>query len=72
MGMINLSRLSRIERLRDIVEKVGRGEKFTAFELAAKYNISLNTVYRDLKQLKDAKLISADFKMERFDIALPW
>ena len=56
-----LDQLSRVERLREIVAAVKKGEKFSAFSLAVHYDISINVVYRDVKELKVEKLIPEDF-----------
>ena len=56
-----LDQLSRVERLREIVNAVKRGERFSAFGLAVKYDVSINVIYRDIKALRDEKLIPEDF-----------
>jgi len=56
-----LSQKSRVERLREIVAAIERGEKFSAFDLAMYYMVSINVVYRDVKALRDEKLIPKDF-----------
>ena len=56
-----LDQLSRVERLREVVSMVKKGEKFSAFDLAIRYNISINVVYRDVKTLRDEDLIPKDF-----------
>ena len=56
-----LTQKSRVERLREIVAMVKKGEKFSAFGLAVKYDISINVVYRDIKALREEKLIPEDF-----------
>ena len=56
-----LSQKSRVERLREIVAMVKKGEKFSAFDLAVKYCISINVVYRDVGALKSEDLIPKDF-----------
>lgn len=60
-----LDQKSRVERLREIVKAIERGKKFSAFDLAVKYNISINVVYRDIKALRDEKLIPGDFEFVR-------
>ena len=57
-----LDEKSRVERLREIVHAVGKGEKFSAFDLAVRYCISINVVYRDIKTLRDERLIPEDFE----------
>jgi len=53
---------SRVERLREIVGMVKKKEVFSAFDLAVKYCVSINVVYRDIKTLKSAGLIPEDFE----------
>jgi len=60
-----LDKQSRVERLRDIVNRVKRGEKFSAFDLAVWYDISINVAYRDIKALKDEGYISSDWEFTR-------
>ena len=60
-----LDEMSRVERLREIVDMVKRGEKFSAFDLAVRYLVSVNVVYRDIKTLKDEGLIPEDFEFAR-------
>ena len=57
-----LSQKSRVERLREIVAMVKKGEKFSAFDLAVRYCVSINVVYRDMKALRDEKLIPETFE----------
>ena len=57
-----LDEKSRVERLREIVTMVKKGEKFSAFGLAVRYCISINVVYRDIKALRDEKLIPENFE----------
>jgi len=56
-----LSQKSRVERLREIVDAVRKGVRFSAFSLAVKYDISINVVYRDIKTLREEGLIPEDF-----------
>ena len=60
-----LDEMSRVERLREIVGMVARGEQFSAFDLAVLYNISINVVYRDIKTLRDEGLIPMSFEFAR-------
>jgi len=60
-----LDEKSRVERLREIVAMVARGEKFSAFDLAVRYLVSVNVVYRDIATLRDEKLIPEDFEFAR-------
>lgn len=56
---------SRVERLREIVDAIKNKEKFSAFDLAVRYNISINVVYRDIKTLREKGLIPKDFEFAR-------
>ena len=56
-----LDQLSRVERLREVVTAVKRGERFSAFDLAVKYNVSINVIYRDIKTLREENLVPKDF-----------
>jgi len=60
-----LDKQSRVERLRDIVGRIKRGEKFSAFDLAVWYDISINVAYRDIKALKDEGYIPSDWEFTR-------
>lgn len=60
-----LNRKSRVERLREIKEGIIAGEKYSAFDLAVKYDISINVVYRDIKTLKDEGYIDKDWQFAR-------
>lgn len=60
-----LEQKSRVERLREIVKRVKAGKKFSAFDLAVEYNISINVVYRDIKTLRKEKLIPKGFVFAR-------
>jgi len=60
-----LERKSRVERLRDIVQKVKDGKSFSAFDLCVEYDISINVVYRDIRTLRDEELIPGDFALTR-------
>lgn len=60
-----LTRKSRVERLREIVTEIKKGTAFSAFDLAVKYDISINVVYRDIKMLKDNGYISAEWEFAR-------
>jgi len=57
-----LDEKSRVERLREIVDMVEKGEKFSAFDLAVRYMISINVVYRDVSTLRSEGLIPTDFE----------
>ena len=60
-----LDKLSRVERLRDIVARIGRREGFSAFDIAVWYDVSLNVAYRDIKALKDEGYIPQDWAFRR-------
>jgi predicted DNA-binding transcriptional regulator YafY len=68
--MINeglLDKISRPERLRAIRDRIKRGEKLSAFDLAVWYNVSINVIYRDINDLKGGKFIPADWEFTRKD-----
>ena len=48
--------------LREIVAAVKRDEKFSAFDLAVRYMVSINVVYRDVSTLRSEGLIPPDFE----------
>jgi len=60
-----LDKMSRVERLRDIVARVKRGEEFSAFDIAVWYDVSINVAYRDIKALKDERYIPKDWTFKR-------
>ena len=60
-----LDKVSRVERLREIVDRIKRGEKFTAFDLAVWYDVSINVAYRDIKTLKLEGYIPSDWEFAR-------
>ena len=60
-----LDKQSRVERLREIVVRVKKGEKFSAFDLAVIYDISINVAYRDIKSLKEEGYIPSDWQFTR-------
>lgn len=60
-----LDEKSRVERLREIVDAVKKGKQFSAFDLAVRYNVSINVIYRDIKTLRDEGLIPEDFEFAR-------
>ena len=60
-----LDKQSRVERLREIVTRVKKGEKFSAFDLAVIYDISINVAYRDIKSLKEEGYIPLDWQFTR-------
>jgi len=60
-----LSQKSRVERLREIVGAIKKDEKFSAFDLAVRYNVSINVIYRDFKALRGEKLIPKGFEFSR-------
>ena len=64
-SMSILEQKSRVERLREIVAAVKRGDKFSAFDVAVRYNISINVVYRDIAALRAEGLIPKDFEFAR-------
>ncbi len=60
-----LKRKSRVERLREITQRVRDGKKCTAFDLAVEYDVSINVIYRDVKTLKDEGYIPSDWSFDR-------
>ena len=52
-----LDKVSRTERLREIVAKVQSKVPFSAFDLAVEYGVSINVVYRDIKALREGGYI---------------
>lgn len=60
-----LDKMSRVERLREIVDRIKREEKFTAFDLAVWYDVSINVVYRDIKTLKDEGYVPSDWEFAK-------
>ena len=60
-----LQRKSRVERLREIKDKVEEGESFSAFDLAVEYDISVNVVYRDVKTLRELGAIKDEWQFSR-------
>ncbi len=60
-----LERKSRVERLRELKERIQKGEQFSAFDLAVEYSISVNVVYRDIKTLKTNGYIKDEWEFAR-------
>lgn len=60
-----LDKKSRVERLREIVARIAKGEQFSAFDLMVQYDISLNVIYRDVSTLKKEGLISESWAFAR-------
>ena len=65
MSVINLDKLSRQERLKQIIEDVKNNKKFSAFDLAVQYDVSLNVIYRDLSALREEGYIPEEWKFEK-------
>lgn len=65
MAIDLLGRKSRVERLREIVKMVKKGKKFSAFDLAVQYDVSMNVVYRDIKALKTGGYVPADWEFAK-------
>lgn len=53
------------DRLRDIVKMVKRSERFSAFDLAVRFGVSLGVVYRDIKTLRKEGLLPKDWGFSR-------
>ena len=62
---IDLDKLSRQERLKKVIQDVKDGKKFSAFDLAVEYNVSLNVIYRDISALRDGGYIPIDWNFEK-------
>ena len=62
---INLDKLSRQERLKQVIQDVKEGKHFSAFDLAVQYDVSLNVIYRDISALRDGKYIPEDWTFEK-------
>lgn len=60
-----LDKKSRVERLRELVARIAKGEKLSAFDLAVQYDKSINVIYRDIKDLKSEGLIPEGFELSR-------
>lgn len=60
-----LDKKSRVERLREIVARVEKGERFSAFDIAVWYDVSINVAYRDVKALKEGGYIPKDWEFAR-------
>ena len=54
---LNLDRLGRPERLRDMLRLYKVGESLSTFDLAVKYDVSLAMVYRDRHYLREEGLM---------------
>ena len=57
--------LSRVERLRAIVELAEKKESVTAFGLAIRFGVSLNVIYKDFRDLRETDAIPADFELAK-------
>jgi predicted DNA-binding transcriptional regulator YafY len=62
---INLDKLSRQERLKQIIQDVKEGKGFSAFDLAVRFDVSLNVIYRDISALREGTYIPSDWKFEK-------
>ncbi|MBT9137066.1 MAG: hypothetical protein DDT34_02152 [Firmicutes bacterium] len=60
-----MDRKSRVERLREIVGSINRGENFSAFYLAVIHDVSINAIYRDVATLRVEGLIPKDWRFSR-------
>ena len=60
-----LERKTHVERMREIKAMVEKGEKFSAFDLAVAYYVSINAIYRDVRVLKGEGLIPLSFAFTR-------
>ena len=64
-SVINLDKLSRQERLKQVIQDVKEGKHFSAFDLAVQYDVSLNVIYRDISALRDGKYIPEEWTFEK-------
>lgn len=62
---VNLDRLSRQERLKQVIKDVKDGKDFSAFDLAVRFDVSLNVIYRDISALRDEGYIPVSWKFIR-------
>jgi len=62
---INLDKQSRQERLRQIIQDTKDGRTFSAFDLAVRFDVSLNVIYRDVSALREGEYIPSDWKFEK-------
>jgi predicted DNA-binding transcriptional regulator YafY len=60
-----LDKVSRAERLRELVVRINKGEKVSAFDLAVQYDKSINVIYRDVQELKELGAIPNDFEFTK-------
>ena len=65
MTVINLDKLSRQERLKQVIEDVKNGKKFSAFDLCVQYNVSMNVIYRDISALREEGYIPKEWQFEK-------
>lgn len=65
MSLDLLKRKSRVERLRELIDKIKNGVQLSAFDVAVEYGVSVNIVYRDIKTLKDNGYIPENWQFER-------
>jgi transposase len=64
---VNLTKFSRQERLKKIILDVKEGQKYSAFDLAVQFDVSLNVIYRDISALRDEGYIPKDWTFEKRD-----
>lgn len=60
-----LAQLSRVERLRAIMEMARNKEQATAFDLAVRFGVSPNVIYRDIKELREANVLPKDWELAK-------
>lgn len=59
---IELDKISRQERLKEIIQGVKEKKGFSAFDLAVRFDVSLNVIYRDISALREEGYIPKDWK----------
>ena len=62
---INLDKLSRQERLKQIIQDVKDSKGFSAFDLAVRFDVSLNVIYRDVSALREGEYIPSNWRFEK-------
>ncbi len=60
-----LAQLSRVERLRAIRDLARDGEQVTAFDLAVRFGVSPNVIYRDIKELREADVLPKGWELAK-------
>ena len=53
-----------LDRLRDVTDRLRRGQRVTARELAREWSCSMKTVYRDIEYLRDRQHAPIEYDQE--------